>query len=194
MQLIVHLPMVRTRIPSVANLFLLDYLSVVRLHLGNVSELLVEELGLNDSNMEDFSVIRSEEPSYYNELIHACGYHVSLVHNLIFFGALFAVLLLLWLLVACKDSCLCCRTRHEKWWNNVLIRFLLEVFFELSLCLMISFTAVPELIVSEERDWYWGLAVGLGGLVLMVLAILGICCLAGVRPHKAVVSTIVDET
>ena len=83
--------------------------------------------------------------SFYNELIHACGYHVSIARNLLVILTLAFLVLALWLGVALKDS-FCYpgekSKRKEHWWNNLLIRLLYEVFFEVVLCLLISYSTI----------------------------------------------------
>ena len=149
LQLIVHIPLIKSKLPANANLFLLDYLAIVRLHIGRLSAWLDKSFAV-ESDREDNLVIRQGD-GYYNELIHACGYHVSLARNLILVLILAGIVLTIWLIVACKN-CSSRLSRHqERWWNNVLIRLLYEVFFEITLCLMISFSAQD--FESSKQTW-----------------------------------------
>ena len=92
-------------------------------------------------------------------------------------GSMFAVIFAIWLLVAMKDSFTSCcfrRRGHEAWWNNFLIRFLYEVFFEVSICLMLSFTILD--LNNLKNSWEWGLTVGLAVLALICLCLLSFLC------------------
>ena len=54
LQLIVHIPLIKVYLPATANLFLLDYLNVIRLNISNLNELLEESFGFDTSNHEDY--------------------------------------------------------------------------------------------------------------------------------------------
>jgi hypothetical protein len=83
LQLIAHLPMIRTHMPAIANLFILNYLAIVRLQIGKLNELLEELIGADRDDRKDYLIIEQGHSLYYNELMHACGYHTSLIRNLI---------------------------------------------------------------------------------------------------------------
>ena len=177
LQLIVHLPMVRSRIPSAANLLFLDYLTVIRLHLGGFHETLADLLGLSKGDAEDYRLIG--EDGYYNELFHQCGYHASFLHNLVIIFFLAVVFALLWFFLACKDNVCFASSNHERWWNNFLIRFLYEVFFELCLCLMLSFAALDFRDGRDQSVVSWGLSIVLTLLVACSMCYLGLLCVRG---------------
>ena len=172
LQLIVHIPLVRTEIPAVANLLFLDYLSIVRLNVRTVNDFLAQLLGLEQTSQDDQRSL-DQADSYYNELIYSCGYHVSLTHNLILILGLFSVIALFWLAMACRDKLCFQGGRHEIWWNNLMVRFLYEVFFEITLCLMISFSAMDLRTGGTETKVSWGLSV-----VLTIAAVLALCYLS----------------
>lgn len=64
--------------PAVANLFFLDYLNVIRLHVGGWNTELASYLGLDDASKLDYQTISSlsansedqTQTGYYNELFH----------------------------------------------------------------------------------------------------------------------------
>ena len=145
---------------------------MVRLHIGKINVLVSEALFEEDGNKEDISVIlnRDESTSYYNELIHACGYHVSLVHNLILIFTLLILILLIWLAIGLKDYICKSRRRHDAWWNNMLIRVFYEVFFEVCLCIMINLTAIDFIRAEKTISWFLTLLVA-------VIAFLSLCIL-----------------
>lgn len=184
LQLIVHIPMIRVNLPATANLFLLDFLSGVRLHVGVLDRFIAEQV-VSDSDQVDFDAIRSTDVHYYNELVNSCGYHVSLVRNLVLVFLLFVLLALIWVTVACKDSFVtcgtCCRRergtrRREAWWNNVLVRFIYEVFFEIVICLMLSFSVI-EFGKESNQSWTWVLTIGLTVTAVAILGLLSYLCI-----------------
>ena len=138
-----HIPLIKTSIPAKANLLFLDYLSFVRLNIGNLHAYLEEEFGLDSSDESDYDVINDSSKGYYNEVIHSCGYHVSLVRNLLLIFILTCVVIYVWLNLA-LINCICNKhnKKREAYWNNVVIRFMYEVFFEVALCLMLEFAVV----------------------------------------------------
>ena len=176
--------MIKASLPATANIFLLDFLSIVRLHVGMLDELIVNSL-TPESNQVDFAAIRSQDVSFYNELVNSCGYHVSLVRNLALVFFLFALIVTIWFFVACKDSFVtcsayCCRAkanrRHEVWWNNFFIRFLYEVFFEITICLMLSFSVIKIDEGQGLKVWTWFLTIGLTLAAVAILTLLSFLC------------------
>lgn len=153
LQLIVHIPLLRISIPASANLFLLDYLSFIRLNVGNLHAFLEKEIGIDSDNREDYEVIKSYGTSngYYNELIRSCGYHVSFTRNLLIVIVLTILVLLTWLILSLLNNWICKNGKLEAHWNNLIVRFLYEMFFEIALCLMLSFAVMNDL--SSSLDW-----------------------------------------
>lgn len=123
------------------------------------------------------------EDSHYNELFYSCGYHVSLAKNLILVFCLCSVVLCIWLLVAVKDllGYGCCKSsrRHEAWWINALMRILYEVFFEITICLLISFSTIGYGPHDKEQSGMWKLTVALTVLAIVFLCSLTLCCFRG---------------
>ena len=113
---------------------------------------------------------QDESASYYNELIHACGYHVSLVHNLILIFTLLVLILAIWLTIGLKEYICRSRQRHDAWWNNMLIRVFYEVFFEVCLCIMINLTAINFLEAEKTITWFVT-------LLIAVVAFISLCIL-----------------
>ena len=136
----VHIPMLRSRLPAITNLFFLDYLNLLRLHVGGLNKILAEFVGLEGNSEEDYRSINNG--TYYNELIKSCGYQTNLLHNLIIVLTLLIILSLMWLLLAFKGKVCQTGSRYEIWFNNFMVRFLYEIFFEVSICLMISYSSV----------------------------------------------------
>ena len=118
------------------------------------------------------------DDSHYNELFESCGYHVSFARNMVPIITMLLVFTFIWFLVAYKVfivSCFCNHkdNRQEVFWNNFLIRFLYEVFFEICICMLLSFS------VSYDRTKGW---VTLLKVVFMLLTIgclvaLSVCCI-----------------
>ena len=132
--------MLRSRLPAITNLFFLDYLNLLRLHVGDLNKILAEFVGLEGNSEEDYRSINNG--TYYNELIKSCGYQTNLLHNLIIVLTLLIILSLMWLLLAFKGKVCQTGSRYEIWFNNFMVRFLYEIFFEVSICLMISYSSV----------------------------------------------------
>ena len=169
--------MLRISLPATANIILLDYLSIVRLHVGALNEAIESMFGLDDDKRDYEAVIDEDSSYYYNELLMSCDYHASLARNLILIALLFLVIVILWLFVALRDNFFCkVRKKHqnETWWNNFFVRFLYEVFFELALCLMISLS-MSGAISSFEMAVCCILAVA----SIAVICILTVMCFKG---------------
>ena len=120
-------------------------------------------------------MISSGQFRYYNELTYSCGYHASLVHNLIVVFTAFILIAAIWLLLAIKD-CLCRKKRHEPWCFNFLVRFLYEVFFEICISLTISFTVVGFEILERKNKLDLGISVILAVITFLSLFFLGYLC------------------
>ena len=99
LQLIAHLPLLRVSLPGQANIIMLDYLNVVRLHIGGLNKALGQLLNLGN-DQSDYLAATDDDSSYYNELLMSSNYHTSLARNLIFIAILFVVIALLWLFYA----------------------------------------------------------------------------------------------
>ena len=64
------------------------------------------------SNLEDYLAVENVEASYFNELVKACGYHVSLVRNLLLVAFMLALIVLVWLVSLARDKLIKKRNRH----------------------------------------------------------------------------------
>lgn len=103
LQLIVHVPLIRTNIPGNAHYFLLEYLNILRLHFWSLTKWLQEQVGA--SKEHDYAMVQKEEygAEHYTELVFSCGYSFNLLPNLILVFFLFACIVLVWLLVLLCD-------------------------------------------------------------------------------------------
>ena len=172
LQLIVHIPLINSRLPSIANLYFLDYLSIIRLHFSDINEQISTYFGFHDAYNEDFRAIE-EHDEYYNELIHQCGYSINLMHNLALILFLIGVFLSVWFILACKDFiCFCGRRKDEALFFNFTVRFLYEMFFEVCLCLMISFSSAKFL--ADETKVTLFVSIALTVLAALALSYLGV--------------------
>ena len=108
--------------------------------------------------------------------MYASGYHSSLMRNLAVIIAMFLLIMAIWLCAGA--TYVCCRSRRlEAWWNNFMVRFLYEVFFELSLCLMINLALHWG---HTEKD---SISVVIS-LALAAVALLSLLCLGFLCFHK----------
>ena len=156
LQLIVHVPLIRTNIPGNAHYFLLEYLNILRLHFWSLTKWLQEQVGA--SKEHDYAMVQKEEygAEHYTELVFSCGYSFNLLPNLILVFFLFACIVLVWLLVLLCDLWRKYNDRKQRengqrsrerrelepWMTNFGVRFLYEVFFEICLCFMINLAFV----------------------------------------------------
>ena len=108
-------------------------------------------------------------------LTYSCGYHTSLVRNLIVVFAAFIVITAIWLLIVIKD-CLFRKKRHEPWCFNFLVRFLYEVFFEICISLTISFTVVGFEMSEGKNKLNLGISVILASIAFLSLCFLSYLC------------------
>ena len=172
LQLLLHLPLLRVRIPASANLFLMQYLDLVRMHSTTINKWVENLLGLDSGDRQDQVVIDEDQTPLYNELMKESGYHVSLWRNLAICCALLTGVTLIWAFVRFEKRI--CRNKKwskaDTWWNNFFVRLIYELFFEICLCTMIS------LAISVPEDWVpRGVAVGFTLLASVPLLLL--CCL-----------------
>ena len=119
-----------------------------------------------------------DDPDFYNLLYLGCNYEISLVRNLAVILCLVAAVFLLWVLMSVLQVSLkcCCKqsSRQEAWWCNLQVRLLYELYFEVCLCLMISFSLQHESTAVEKLISF--------ALLLVVVAILVLmtgCCFKG---------------
>ena len=189
MQLIVHLPLIRSPQPGNSHLFLLDHLNVLRMNFGSLNAWLQKQVG--DSRLEDVGLVLNPEASYYTTLVYQCGYSFSLWPNLILTFCLLGLTLVIWLIMAgadltrcfctkhcvkgrCKRSCKRrCRRRHrEQTMNNFFVRFLYEIFFEIMLCVMINVSYID--FGSARQSGAWALSIVLIVLTFVALVLISL--------------------
>ena len=113
LQLIVHIPLISVYLPATSNLFLLELLSYVRLHIDWLMSALERIFNMDTTDRVDYeaaiqnadgnNATGDSSSTFYNELIHACGYHISIARNLLVILSLAFLVLFVWLSVALKD-------------------------------------------------------------------------------------------
>lgn len=140
MQLILHLILIRTDIPSHAHLFMFDMLNKLRLKSDWTDELATETIG--DPAQSDYEV--AQESVYFSQHIKSCGYHYNWLNNLFIVLLVSCLIFLVWLCLMLKDYIV--RRyfkrdhRHEAFMANFSIRFMYEVVFEICLASILYLT------------------------------------------------------
>jgi len=169
--------MLRTHLPASANIFILEYLAVVRLHMMKLNDWLLKLFSLSD-NSEDYDFIRNNDSENdsapYNELVHACGYHVDMVKNLLVVLLIGIVIILIWFQVTMCDRCCFRKQRHrfDPWWSNFFVRFFYQVFFEICISLLLTLALVGSETPALAN---WGVIAFT--LVLILLSLFGVSLL-----------------
>ena len=122
-----------------------------------------------------------EDPNHYNALFYGCNYKISIIRNLALVLCLLALAFVIWLVICClrllPRKCRVCKKNgpgQRAWWFNFQVRVLYELYFEVTLCLMISYALKYEITLSET-------IVSGVLLALVVLTLLGLtlCCFKG---------------
>lgn len=99
MQLIFHVPLIKSDLPAHAHFFMVDYLTKLRLHFDWTNELADSMLG--SPAAQDYDVI--EQNTFYTTQIKDCGYHYSFLSNLFAMICISLLIMAVWLLLLCKD-------------------------------------------------------------------------------------------
>ena len=68
MQLILHVPLIRTSLPGIAHFFLLDHLNILRLQSFRFTQWLQEMVAKHDVKL-DTDMVLNEDASYYTTLL-----------------------------------------------------------------------------------------------------------------------------
>jgi ABC-type Na+ efflux pump permease subunit len=140
LQLIAHLPMLSVKLPAHAHYFLVNLLGLVRLNLTSLNAS-VDDIS---SQLKEHELLEDPE-SHFSSAMHASGYRVGLIRNMLFALCLTLVVLLAWAISAmlesiCKDQS-CQKKRavsREVSFNNFVVRLLMLGSFELLLCAFIN--------------------------------------------------------
>ena len=64
MQLIAHVPLIRSKLPGNAHYFLLEHLNIIRLHFFGLNS------WLNRSKLDDSSMVTNEDADHYTTLVY----------------------------------------------------------------------------------------------------------------------------
>ena len=139
MSLIAHIPMLNINLPAGANYFLLGLLDILRFNIGQLNLWLRQQV--QGSDELDFELVLNDEVAFYTPLLYACGYSFSIWPNLIPYGCILALILILWVFACMIDLVKCCCNRkpsYESKMTNCIVRFFYEVFFEVILCAFIN--------------------------------------------------------
>ena len=139
MQLIPHLPLIRSQLPGAASFFLPAHLELVRLRLASVNEFTAPFFG--DPTLDDAKLAADPDAAFYSPLLHQCGYSFAMWPNLSTIVLFLLFLALTWVLTLAIDL-----TRRDKagkinWEplvSNFAVRFLYQVFFEIVISTLIA--------------------------------------------------------
>ena len=139
MQLILHLPLIRSQLPGAANFFLLAHLELVRLHLASVNEFTAPFFG--DPTLDDAKLAADPDAAFYSPLLHQCGYSFAMWPNLSLTVLFLLVLALTWVLTLAIDFTRMDKVSKINWEplvSNFAVRFLYQVFFEIVISTLIA--------------------------------------------------------
>mmetsp|Transcript_18024 Transcript_18024/g.22571 ORF Transcript_18024/g.22571 Transcript_18024/m.22571 type:complete len:275 (-) Transcript_18024:1061-1885(-) len=172
-QLVVHVPMIASSLPANAHYFMLNLLSIVRMSLDSFNSTVNE---LTDK-LEEYELL-TDESSFLTSSLHNLGYRHSFARNMFSIGCAALALTLVWLLVSACERILtlCCRSKARKLrgkarMTNVVVRFLLEVHFELMICALITLSNL-----SEAGSIWW--LISLAAIVASGAAMATLSCTA----------------
>ena len=129
------------------------------------------------SDLEDYLAVQNTEASYFNELVKACGYHVSLVRNLLLVAFMLALIVLVWIISIVRDKIIkkSNKRKREPFWSNFMLRFVYEVFFQLVIGVTIFLAASAD---SSENFSKSSLFIAIAALLasLTIFALLVCSC------------------
>ena len=169
MQLIAHVPLISSKLPANAHYFFLNFMGLVRFNLETINS----SLDTVSSKLLDYQLIEDEN-SFYSSQLHSSGYRFSFVRNVLSITCMAALIALVWLFTAVIQLLRKKATgaeankktsSSEVFMNNFMVRFLLEVFFELMICAMINVTSVTA---SGMTWWFISLLTLVAGAVALL--------------------------
>ena len=99
MQLILHVILIKTDMPSHAHYFMLNFLDKLRLKFDWTDQMTEESVG--SPAQTDYEVIQKDE--YFSVYIKSCGYHYNWLNNLFIFICIAVLIFVVWLLLLLKD-------------------------------------------------------------------------------------------
>lgn len=158
LQLIVHLPLVATLMPSNLHMFLLKYLSFMRLKTESTDR--QTEIWQRESGISGFDLV-SDQDSLYSSLLLACGYKPAFSQNLFLLSLVAAVILIAIFITSMVDM-ICQRKGSRgltKWICNFSTRFLYEFFFEIFLCALIHTVTLMNIEEVSVSLWIMSLLI-----------------------------------
>lgn len=111
MQLIFHVPLIKSDLPAHAHFFMVEYLKKLRLHFDWTNEYAESVVG--SPAEQDYDVI--EQNTFYTAQIKDCGYHYSFLNNLFAIICIALVIMAVWLLLLLKDCAFraCSKKQHR---------------------------------------------------------------------------------
>ena len=141
LQLLAHLPLLNTAMPSNAHWFLNEYLNMVRWY--------DEDFIKNADEKYEFNKYDISE-GHNHELLRACNYEHLFIHNMyiVFIGI--SIICVMWGILAIKDLVgkytrsekPYLKKRHGKWCNNFALRFFYEFFLEFCIVVFINLSVI----------------------------------------------------
>jgi hypothetical protein len=146
MQLIAHVPLISSKLPANAHYFFLNFIGLVRFNLETINS----SLDTISSKLHDYQLVEDEN-SFFSSQLHESGYRFSFVRNMLTILCMATLIALIWLFTAVIQLIRKKATgaeaskktfSSEVFMSNFMVRFLLEVFFELMICSMINVTSV----------------------------------------------------
>ena len=134
MQLIVHVILIKTDMPSHAHSFMQNFLDKLRLKFDWTDEMTEDSVG--SPAQLDYEAMQKDE--YFSVYIKSCGYHYNWLNNLFIFILIACLIFAVWLLLLLKDylmrKCMNKKSTNEAFMANFSLRFLYEIIFEICLC------------------------------------------------------------
>jgi len=167
LQLIAHVPLLSPKLPANAHYFLLNLLSVVRLEFESFNAS-VDDLA---ARMQEYGLL-SDESYFFSASLHNMGYRFDIARNLLLLASGAALIAFVWLMVAVGEKLRSCCSKKEAArpmqaevsLNNVMVRFLLEAYFEVMLCAFITLSSPSA---AGTAKWLVSLLCVLAGFAAM---------------------------
>ena len=183
MQLLLHVPLIKSDMPAHAHFLMVDLLQKLRLHFLWTKEIQEQIIGSYDR--DDYNIlINDENSSFYTPQIKDCGYHNSLLANMfpfMFIGALIVALWLFSILRDCRHGC-ATKQRIEPFFTNFKLRFLYEVSFEVCLCTVLYLAYAKN---GEHETGFIVSLVVLGLVLFLILFCMMLGCCYGPYINKS---------
>jgi hypothetical protein len=151
MNLIVHLPLMKTNMPANAHFFLVHYLDIFRMRIEKLEQS-IDKLFVNVDSYKDALIEEESNNVQLTDQLKYSHYKFNIFRNLTFYIILFMAMMLVLFMFFVAEYCMrrnqanSGRGRRDRGRENYMInficRFFYEIFYEVVLAALINFVLI----------------------------------------------------